>query len=506
MVAPSINVSKVVVHPPTLLQQSSEFANSFKTTSQHRSTSTVKERVVGDVSAKSGLSALNALSKSPGSFGTNDQTRGYPDSTSDRCVPRIMRSPLSESFTSNSDTAPSTPSSCFSSTSTVASTSHLPTMGSRSSEFRFPSECQTSYQGEAHGAPTFHYHASRDRIASHCVSSAAETRSSASYSAAVPISSTTRDGSSVEVPIETICKSPRVVIQTLESLVPPPARAPSARRFMNHCAPASAVRQNRQTPSVCTNQQSVSCPQVTQPREVEVDTLSLAGCLFDPAQPLVRRQLMRALGLHDNTHVEALQGHRGGLNDGVWFVRSQEGELVLKLVSGVSSHPAIPTEAASLQRISRANLGIVDDCDIAFPHKVLRLQGCPSGKPRDLIVMRRAPGLRLQEVISDKLHSGRRNELFLILEAVGTCVAKFHCKYGNQQHSDLTVANIMYDDSTGRVTLIDVGGMGDPQIHVKDVDHFPKSIELLTKHQDSLIANQLIVHFQTAYKRAICNK
>jgi len=122
--------------------------------------------------------------------------------------------------------------------------------------------------------------------------------------------------------------------------------------------------------------------------------------------------------------------------------------------------PAELVEAETLVRLHREHPSIAKDASVAFPHKILHIIGADGLRCYDLIAMQRVPGQALALTIGDKWYSGRADELMKIFEHVGACLCHFHKRYGGKQHGDYHPQNIFYDDATGAVTLIDLGGMG----------------------------------------------
>jgi len=209
---------------------------------------------------------------------------------------------------------------------------------------------------------------------------------------------------------------------------------------------------------------------------------------FDPLRPGLRERLLQALGLSPAARVEELQGFRGGLNDGIWFVREGQANLVLKLVRGTRRMPQELTEAEQLQLVFAEHPSLASDPLVAFPFKILQLQGDSGPLGKDLIAMERAPGLALANVMSDWKLAGRAGELHAVFQQAGEVVGMLHARYGEKQHGDLQASNIFYDQATHRVTLIDVGGMGCRMVET-DEEHFVNSLKMVASfynpHVDS---------------------
>mmetsp|Transcript_129673 Transcript_129673/g.336349 ORF Transcript_129673/g.336349 Transcript_129673/m.336349 type:complete len:542 (-) Transcript_129673:506-2131(-) len=220
----------------------------------------------------------------------------------------------------------------------------------------------------------------------------------------------------------------------------------------------------------------------------EVEDLRIAGTSFDMSQPEQRALLAEALGMTGATKVEAMQGISGGLNDGIWFVRGGEADLVVKLVRGSRRFSQEPTEAEALMQIFSEHPHIASDPLVGFPFKILHLQGDEGALGQDLIAMEKAPGKALATVVSEFVHSGRAGELQGVLQHVGEAVGVFHGRYAGKQHGDLQGSNIFFDQGTSHVTLIDVGGMGSRMTR-SDEDHFVYSLQILKAFYEPHIEN-----------------
>jgi len=221
---------------------------------------------------------------------------------------------------------------------------------------------------------------------------------------------------------------------------------------------------------------------------LEVEELHLGGSAFDLSQPGQQAQLIKTLGVCATATVEALQGVSGGLNDGIWFIRGGETDLVVKLVRGSRRFSQEPTEAEALMQIFSEHPHIASDPLVGFPFKILHLQGDEGALGQDLIAMEKAPGKALATVVSEFVHSGRAGELQGVLQHVGEAVGVFHGRYAGKQHGDLQGSNIFFDQGTSHVTLIDVGGMGSRMTR-SDEDHFVYSLQILKAFYEPHIEN-----------------
>eukprot|EP00929_Paragymnodinium_shiwhaense_P068968 TRINITY_DN34794_c0_g1_i3.p1 TRINITY_DN34794_c0_g1~~TRINITY_DN34794_c0_g1_i3.p1 ORF type:complete len:244 (+),score=62.15 TRINITY_DN34794_c0_g1_i3:81-734(+) len=213
---------------------------------------------------------------------------------------------------------------------------------------------------------------------------------------------------------------------------------------------------------------------------------------------------------------EEMQGFKGGLNEGIWFVSdpdrvpsgpsspraaSAREDLVFKLVKCQRTTPSILTEAENFMEISKKFLEIMNDPVLAFPHKIF---ACwfNGAKRHDLIVMRKVRGERLAELIAHKMFQNKGAQIYRILERLGACLAHFHGRYGGAQHGDFQPSNIYYDEESDEVALIDVGGMGVPTLET-DVEHFSISLQLLSESYGPHFTTEGIRRFKAGYDAAL---
>jgi len=211
---------------------------------------------------------------------------------------------------------------------------------------------------------------------------------------------------------------------------------------------------------------------------IVVDELQVMAPTFDPTQPPLRSQLLSKLGLGQNAVVQFLP-NCGGLNAGLWAVQDAAQSLVLKLVKTQRLGHASPTETERLIRLAQEHPSLLNDPAVAFPTRIFICSGMPGNTPHDLYVMRRAPGQRLTDVIPERLALHRGAEVMQVLKQLGSFLADFHSRYDNKQHNDFQPANIIFDESTQRFTMVDVADIGNPQTTVTDVEHFIGSLQVL---------------------------
>lgn len=247
-------------------------------------------------------------------------------------------------------------------------------------------------------------------------------------------------------------------------------------------------------------------PAIGSGQAVNVADLQVGSEPFAPMQPPLRNQLLAKLGLPSTSSVRAMEGFRGGLNEGIWFVTSalnSQDEFVLKLVKSSRSAQGVLTEAESLLKIQREHPQVLKDPILSFPLKIFSCVGPGGIKKNDLIVMRRVKGTRLADWIGEKWYSPNGSQVAQVMEAIeraGAQLADFHVRYGGTQHGDFSPSNIFYDEERGGICFIDIGGMGVPTSN-SDRDHFMKSIHLLAETYGQQFAASSAHHFEQGYQR-----
>lgn len=217
----------------------------------------------------------------------------------------------------------------------------------------------------------------------------------------------------------------------------------------------------------------------------------------------LQAQIISALGADPKAVIETASGLcNGANNEGIWTLRTVGEELVLKFVKNQPVFPGVPTDAESLIRISRQYPSIANDSTLAFPRRIIRLLGSRGNLRYDLIVMQKARGEPVGNVIQQKWRRGLHKEVTDILDKVATCLAVFHQQYSGQQHGDLNPSNVLYDAVSGHVTFIDVAGMGNSYSE-SDVDYLTKGLALSA--QLLKIQENGLHQFQQSYKDALQN-
>lgn len=230
--------------------------------------------------------------------------------------------------------------------------------------------------------------------------------------------------------------------------------------------------------------------------------LILENDVFDPSEPRLCTQLAEKLGSFSS--IEAIKGFAGGLNEGMWFMYGEEEAYVLKLVKCQRIACNVPTEAENLEKVHQQHPGIGADQTIAFPVKLCGCYSTDGTKRYDLIVMRKIPGERLAEVLGRWYYAQQEPSedplLRQLWESLGRQLASFHERYG-KQHGDFQPFNIFYDEVSGAICFIDVGGMGIPTMD-NDVEHFREAMGLLKKGYNEQLMDDLTAAFIHGYQQA----
>jgi len=230
------------------------------------------------------------------------------------------------------------------------------------------------------------------------------------------------------------------------------------------------------TPGAAGASQGVTFP----PGGLCMEEIVIGSGPFNPTTGSVFSQLVSKMGLGSNCTVEEMTGFKGGLNEGIWFLRDPNSseELVLKLVRCHRIAAGILTEAENLLKLARDFPSIVEDRLVSFPVRLFGCFGSDGAKRHDLIVMRKMAGERLAEVVARKWYKSQVPQLMRILERLGRALAGFHGRYTGCQHGDFQPSNVFYDEDSDEITLIDIGGMGVPTTET-DIQHFTKSMALM---------------------------
>mmetsp|Transcript_164840 Transcript_164840/g.316499 ORF Transcript_164840/g.316499 Transcript_164840/m.316499 type:complete len:925 (+) Transcript_164840:91-2865(+) len=248
---------------------------------------------------------------------------------------------------------------------------------------------------------------------------------------------------------------------------------------------------------------------------LEVDELEVGDGPFDPNESSVYGQLLSKIGYERGSKVEEMTGFRGGLNEGVWFLtdsaagsrpgEAKKPELVLKLVKGTRSHEKVPTEAESFIKMFNDHPGIQDDTHLTFPLKIFSCIRPGKVKIYDLIIMKKAPGVRLTEHIARMRFKQEAEAIFPVFSSLGIILGEFHLKYGKCQHGDFQPSNVLFDEVSGKISLIDIGGMGSNQ-YESDIEHFANALQILKRNYSGDLLDQCQRHFEAGYAKATAGR
>jgi len=167
----------------------------------------------------------------------------------------------------------------------------------------------------------------------------------------------------------------------------------------------------------------------------------------------------------------------GFQNDGIWLLRDASKGLILKLAKSRQT-TTMPSEAQKILNLCKKFPSMKDDPSLAFPSQILKCFQMGS-HVYDLIVMPQAPGLSIAEVIAKKLTQPA--EIMRLMSEVGRCISGFHSRYPGHQHNDFHASNVLFDEASGRITLIDLCDIA-PKLPVamSDAEYFVNSLERMS--------------------------
>lgn len=240
---------------------------------------------------------------------------------------------------------------------------------------------------------------------------------------------------------------------------------------------------------------------------IQICDLHVGQACMDPTKAHVKSELLRLLGLPSNLEVKKFGVNQAGNtvangfnNAGLWSIASSSRDspdLILKLVSSEYD------ERKKFENLAAAFPSITSDPHIAFPSLVIRCIKSKDDQPDDLVVMQKANGVELHDFVTTKLRQDRRHALPVLLylfEQIGASLADFHARYGNKQHGDFQPANIIYDETSKKITFIDVGNMGSPMSPPgADVKQFTSAIRAIYTHYGPSFAEAFEQRFVSGY-------
>jgi hypothetical protein len=197
------------------------------------------------------------------------------------------------------------------------------------------------------------------------------------------------------------------------------------------------------------------------------------------------------------TNQNGIQMLHGFNNAGIWTIMDESGiaNLVMKLV-----RPELE-EGSRFQKLATEFPNIVWDPLLAFPLQVIRCISPQSRRPREFIIMPKATGAVLHDLVVHKVGKGALQELLPVFGTLGTCLAKFHLQYGNKQHGDFQPSNVVYNKDSNEITFIDIADMGSPLSPPgSDIKQFQASLQALYGHLGNNVAASLLQPFMNGYQ------
>lgn len=239
-------------------------------------------------------------------------------------------------------------------------------------------------------------------------------------------------------------------------------------------------------------------------KKMAVEDMVMANLVFDPFNPQTRSLLLSKLGLGDDTVVETSEDNSGNFNDGVWILRSKTSHgLIVKLVNHI--HPTRATDSEKFAKICGECPNIVGEFSFAFPVRILYLRGPDGQRCKDLIVMRRAVGLQLTQILYHKWQAKELEELLHMFKEFGTFLRTIHRVYKGRQHGDCQPSNVFYDGFNGVFTLVDCADFGfGPFVAAggeNDVEHFVCGLKSLSQWYGCEFIDGAEKHFRQGYQQ-----
>lgn len=242
------------------------------------------------------------------------------------------------------------------------------------------------------------------------------------------------------------------------------------------------------------------CPAGPLVEDLMLESFSLPDFCIPP----LREKLFAAVAAGPTARIERMAGFSGGQNKGMWMIHDVSRTLVIKMVAAQRRHGALPTEAEQLIGLLNQHPSIRSDPTLAFPIRVLLCRDGQGGRQHDLIVMAKAAGKCLSEVIAVMTQRRQVAQLLQIFESLGRVLAGIHNRY-EMNHGDFQPNNVFYDQGTGHFTLVDLGGMAlDKPGAESDVEHFGESLRILARGLQTEFFNDAYRHFQSGYAAAKC--
>jgi hypothetical protein len=234
---------------------------------------------------------------------------------------------------------------------------------------------------------------------------------------------------------------------------------------------------------------------------LSVEEIVVGPGIPDPTKPEMRSQVLASLGLNPGVSINRM-ARCGGQNEGVWLLEAGPISYVLKLVRNVNLGIELPTETEKFVKLAAEFPGMLVDEDMTFPIKIFTLKSPVTNPSFDIIVMRKASGERLSDVVSILWARLKKAAVMSIMEKAGRFLKEFHSRYGHRQHCDFQPSNLFYDEATGKFTMVDLADMNQQAyINKKDIDHFLEGLRIMGKSLGPEFMDTQI-HFQAGYNSA----
>jgi hypothetical protein len=222
---------------------------------------------------------------------------------------------------------------------------------------------------------------------------------------------------------------------------------------------------------------------------LKVEELAFAHGTPDPTHPSLKSQVLARLGFSPTAIIKPM-ARAGGQNVGVWLLEN----FVLKLVRN-TTHPGIPTETQRFQKLAAEHPTILSDPALTFPRRIFSF-----GKNFDLMVMPKASGERVSDIISLMWARGQKQQVMTLMQRAGAFLKDFHLRYGNKQHCDFQASNLFYDEPSGKFTMVDLADIGQQnQISERDLDRFIGGLRILGKSFGPQFFQESQRSFQAGY-------
>eukprot|EP00441_Pelagodinium_beii_P014668 CAMPEP_0197665208 /NCGR_PEP_ID=MMETSP1338-20131121/59091_1 /TAXON_ID=43686 ORGANISM="Pelagodinium beii, Strain RCC1491" /NCGR_SAMPLE_ID=MMETSP1338 /ASSEMBLY_ACC=CAM_ASM_000754 /LENGTH=582 /DNA_ID=CAMNT_0043243981 /DNA_START=62 /DNA_END=1810 /DNA_ORIENTATION=- len=201
---------------------------------------------------------------------------------------------------------------------------------------------------------------------------------------------------------------------------------------------------------------------------------------FNPSNHIRELARMLEAGLHPSK----LALRPIGLNNSVWILSCAgraEGWLI-KQVPAKRRFSGLPTDLECCDALISKFPGLLSDQRLAFPHSVVHLQAPTGEHVGDLIISRQAPGVQLGRFLAEldlKNKGADQEKLERVCSSVGELLADFHTRYADPStgeathHTDFHPSNVLYDEKTGALSIVDLTGMGSSGIN-DDVEKFAR--------------------------------